>query len=87
MNTLTKCLGAVTLAIAGAAAAQTGDDPFLWLEDVQGEKALSWVKEHNAKSTALLEARKEYKPIYARTLEILDSKENIPLPELHGETV
>ena len=75
------------LAVCGAAAAQTGDDPFLWLEDVQGEKALSWVKEHNAKSTALLEARKEYKPIYARTLEILDSKENIPLPELHGETV
>ena len=71
----------------GTAAAQTGDDPFQWLEDVQGEKALAWVREHNAKSTALLEARKEYKPIYARTLEILDSKEKIPTPELLGETV
>ena len=63
------------------------DDPFQWLEDVQGEKALAWAKEHNAKSTALLEARPEYKPIYARTLQILDSKEKIPTPELLGETV
>jgi prolyl oligopeptidase len=39
------------------------------------------------KTTAVLEARPEYKQIYARTLEILDSKEKIPTPELLGETV
>ncbi|HEY3350185.1 MAG TPA: prolyl oligopeptidase family serine peptidase [Thermoanaerobaculia bacterium] len=87
MKTFTKWLAAVALAISATAAAQTGDDPFQWLEDVQGEKALAWVKEHNAKSTALLTARKEYKPIYAKTLEILDSKEKIPSPDLLGETV
>jgi len=74
-------------ALAGPAVAQGGTDPFQWLEDVQGEKALAWAKQHNAKSTALLEARPEYKPVYARTLEILDSKEKIPTPELLGETV
>ena len=26
------------------------EDPYLWLEDVMGEKAISWVKEQNAKS-------------------------------------
>ena len=72
---------------AGTALAQADDDPFQWLEDVQGEKALAWAKAHNAKSTALLEARKEYKPIYERTLQILDSKEKIPTPDLHGEVV
>lgn len=87
MKAVTRWLGALALAAAGAAAAQSGDDPFLWLEDVQGEKALIWVRQHNAKSTALLETQKEYKPIYARTLEILDSKEKIPFPELLGETV
>jgi prolyl oligopeptidase len=82
-------MAAVALAVAGtaAAAAQSGDDPFQWLEEVQGEKALDWARQHNAKTTALLEARPEYKPIYARTLEILDSKEKIPTPELLGETV
>ena len=85
-------LTAATLVFAGmaslsAAAASPDDDPFQWLEDVQGEKALAWAREHNAKAIAVLEARPEYKPIYARTLEILDSKEKIPTPELLGETV
>ncbi|HYK41612.1 MAG TPA: prolyl oligopeptidase family serine peptidase [Thermoanaerobaculia bacterium] len=74
-------------ALSGAARAQSDEDPFQWLEDVQGEKALAWAKEHNAKSTAVLEARPEYKAIYTRTLQILDSKEKIPSPELLGETV
>ena len=39
------------------------------------------------KRRAVLEARPEYAPIYKRTLEILDSKEKIPTPELLGDTV
>ncbi len=88
MRILTRAVAAAALvAAAFSAAAQTADDPFQWLEDVQGEKPLAWARQHNAKTTALLEARPEYKPIYARTLEILDSKEKIPTPELLGETV
>ena len=30
------------------------DDPFLWLEDVTGDRALAWVRERNAESTAEL---------------------------------
>ncbi|MCM3877667.1 MAG: prolyl oligopeptidase family serine peptidase [Thermoanaerobaculia bacterium] len=78
---------ALVTSAAPSMAAENGDDPFQWLEEVQGEKALAWAKEKNAKSTALLEARPEYKPIYQRTLEILDSKERIPTPELLGDTV
>ncbi|MCF8210695.1 MAG: hypothetical protein K9K38_15035 [Rhodoferax sp.] len=29
-------------------------DPYLWLEDVLGEKPLAWVRERNAVSTSLL---------------------------------
>ena len=54
---------------------------------MQGAKALAWARQHNAKTTAVLEARPEYKPIFKRTLEILDSKEKIPSPELLGEAV
>ena len=52
---------AAALAVAGLAllGAAPNDDPFQWLEEVQGEKALAWAKEHNAKSTAVLEARPE----------------------------
>ncbi len=89
MSSVLRVLTAGVLVLAGAAgaAAQSGDDPFQWLEDVQGEKALDWARQHNAKTTAVLEARPEYKPIFTRTLEILDSKEKIPSPELLGETV
>ena len=79
-------VAALTTQGAGLVAVPT-DDPFQWLEDVHGEKALAWVKEQNAKTLKVLEARPEYKPIFDRTLEILDSKEKIPTPEILGGAV
>jgi prolyl oligopeptidase len=92
MTILTRWHPAAALAVAGLAflglaPTPTDDDPFQWLEDVQGEKALAWAKEQSAKTTAVLEARPEYEQVYKRTLEILDSKEKIPTPELLGDTV
>jgi prolyl oligopeptidase len=77
----------VVMGLAALGAAPNDNDPFQWLEDVQGEKALAWAKEQNAKSTKVLEALPEYEPIYKRTLEILDSKEKIPMPSFHGGAV
>jgi prolyl oligopeptidase len=78
----------VAMALVGwAGGAVAEEDPFLWLEDVQGEKALAWAKQHNAATTKVLEAVPEYAPTFARTLQILDSKEKIPSPRLHGSTV
>ena len=31
-------------------------DPWLWLEEVQGDKALAWVRERNAQARQRLEA-------------------------------
>ncbi|MES2101959.1 MAG: S9 family peptidase, partial [Pseudomonadota bacterium] len=53
-------------------------DPFLWLEDVLGERALAWVRERNAHSQAILQARPEYEPIRAGLLEVMNAKERIP---------
>src|ERR1035437_1644411 len=53
-------------------------DPYLWLEDVLGEKSLNWVREHNAVSTSLLKARPEFEPARAKVLEVLNSKDKIP---------
>ena len=62
-------------------------DPFAWLEDVEGERALAWAKEQNARTLPELESRSEYRPIYEKTLAILDSKDKIPTPALFGTTV
>jgi prolyl oligopeptidase len=65
--------------------ASTTDDPFLWLEEVQGDKALAWVRERNAESQKVLQARPEYEPTRARLLEILNSKERVPMVARRGD--
>ena len=59
-------------------------DPYLWLEEVTGEKALNWVRAQNAISTRELEASSDFEPIRRRLLAILDSKEKIPYVTKHG---
>jgi prolyl oligopeptidase len=72
---------------AGGVGASEAEDPLMWLEEVTGQRALEWVEVQNSKSTKVLEAVPEFKPIYDRTLEILDSDERIPEPTLRGSTV
>jgi prolyl oligopeptidase len=56
----------------------TPDDPYLWLEDVSGEKPLAWVRERNAESMAALTSGTGFPALERRILSILDSKERIP---------
>jgi prolyl oligopeptidase len=60
------------------------DDPFLWLEDVTGEKPLNWVREQNAASTKELQEVPAFEAIRKRILAIMDSKEKIPYVSKHG---
>jgi prolyl oligopeptidase len=69
---------------AGPGGGDAAADPYLWLEEVGGEKALAWVKEQNALSRRELEAAPEFEPIRRRLLSILDSKERIPYVVKHG---
>ncbi|CAN5448191.1 prolyl oligopeptidase family serine peptidase [soil metagenome] len=63
---------------AASAALATNDDPLLWLEDVQGDKALAWVRARNAESQTMLEARPDYPATRDRMLALLNSKDRIP---------
>ncbi len=54
------------------------DDPYLWLEDVEGAKALDFVHAANAKSLGELQAGPAYQVLYDRLLAMLDSKDRIP---------
>ena len=53
-------------------------DPNLWLEDVQGEAALDWVRAHNDRSQAELCARPEYADFKPRLLALMNARERIP---------
>jgi prolyl oligopeptidase len=69
---------------AGAAAAQQPDQ-FLWLEEVEGRRALEWVEARNAATVAELSAHALYRPLHERTLAILDSNERIAYPSIVGD--
>ncbi len=60
-------------------------DPYLWLEDVTGEKALAWVKERNAESVAELTKSPAFAALEQRLLKILDSTDRIPFVAKAGD--
>jgi prolyl oligopeptidase len=68
----------------GFATADDLEDPYLWLEEIEGEKALSWVKERSAKDTATLEAVPVYSEIHEKLLEIYNSSDRIPSVGIRG---
>ena len=53
------------------------DDPHQWLEEVEGAKALAWVRERNGECIAAVGDPVETES-YKRILAILDSKDKIP---------
>jgi prolyl oligopeptidase len=76
---------AMTASLAAPAQTPSPDDPYLWLEEVQGEKALNWVRERNRESRAVLEKHPRFATMRSRVLEILDSKEKIPSVTRRGD--
>ncbi len=63
------------------------EDPYIWLEEVDGEKALEWAKAKSATDSAEMEAVPEFEGIHEKLLEIYNSKDRIPEPEIIGEWV
>ena len=63
------------------------EDPYLWLEDVHGEKPLAWVKEQNAKSLGVLKADPDYQKDYDNILSVLDATDRIPFGWLDHQYV
>ncbi|HEX5580630.1 MAG TPA: hypothetical protein VFX39_03570, partial [Gemmatimonadaceae bacterium] len=89
-----SCLLAAALALttAGGAHAQQANrtnstntaavpdstDPYLWLEDVTGERALDWVRARNALTERALADTPEFRRLEADIRAILDSDAKIP---------
>ncbi|MEE8335471.1 MAG: prolyl oligopeptidase family serine peptidase, partial [Candidatus Neomarinimicrobiota bacterium] len=67
--------------------AQEIEDPYLWLEEVESESALNWVKLHNGITEETLKKNSNFQEIYAKNLEIYNSKEKIPRPSFRGKYI
>ncbi|NNE34239.1 MAG: S9 family peptidase, partial [Rhodothermales bacterium] len=63
------------------------DDPYLWLEQVEDEKALEWAKKRSAQDTAVLESVAEYGEIYDELVEMYNSQDRIPAPSFQADLI
>jgi prolyl oligopeptidase len=78
---------ALALAAALPAFAADPEDPYLWLEQVDGQRAMDWVRAENAKTAAVLEKDPRYPVLYREALTIAQAKDRIPMPTVIGGQV
>ncbi|MCJ8278345.1 MAG: hypothetical protein MJK18_16015, partial [Bdellovibrionales bacterium] len=60
-------------------------DPYLWLEEVEGDKALKWVGEQNKVTLNEMTKSKRYKSLEKSALTLLQSKDKIPYVSQRGK--
>ncbi len=65
----------------------SGSDPFLWLEDVHGARAMAWVEAENAKTLRVLQNDPNFAGLYADALKIAQAKDRIPAPEFIAQDI
>ena len=62
-------------------------DPYLWLEEVEGERAMDWVLEQNSITRNALQSLPGYQTLFENTLEIYTSDDRIAFPSIRGDAI
>jgi len=81
-------LAALATAVAGVllmGAAAPDDDPYTWMEEIEGARALDWAKAENARSLPQLQNDRRYAGLYADALKIATAKDRIPTVTFAGD--
>lgn len=60
------------------------NDPRIWLEEVEGERALEWVEGQNERTFARLREDPRYNELYEQALAIYQSEDRIPYGAYYG---
>jgi prolyl oligopeptidase len=87
---------ALVLAIATPARPATPDlpsvtpgapDPFGWLEEIHGARAMAWVEQQNARTANVLEGDPRYETFHREALAIFTARDRIPDPDFLGSDI
>ncbi|MFN3521543.1 MAG: prolyl oligopeptidase family serine peptidase [Phenylobacterium sp.] len=86
MKALAPALAAALFALSlpAPSAAQDAADPFQWLEEVDGARAMAWVEGQNARTAARLEADPRYGEFLAEARAIFTAEDRIPAPSFRA---
>ena len=55
-------------------------DPWIWLEDIEGERAMEWVEARNEHSLGVLTGDPRYDDLYSTALALVEAQDRIPYP-------
>jgi prolyl oligopeptidase len=62
-----------------------GDDPYRWLEDLDGADAAGWVRERNAETVAAYAGGAAFADLRAALRQVRDAEDRIPWPGWRGD--
>ena len=65
--------------------AMADDDPYQWLEDIDGARSMDWVRQHNEATAKRLGALPSYDGLHRDALQVLDSASRVPEVQQHGK--
>ena len=79
--------GAVLIAalLTGVPYAAQDADPYVWMEEIEGAKALDWARAENARSLPQLQKDARFKGLYDDALKILTASDRIPSVSFAGD--
>ncbi len=77
-------LSSAALAGAAVTATTTADDPFTWMEEIEGQRALDWARAENARSLPVLQNDARYQGFLDEALKIVNAKDRIPAVSFSG---
>jgi prolyl oligopeptidase len=82
MKTKRLLLGLAAGTALSVSAQTSGDDPFIWLEDAHGARAMAWVEAENTKTAAVLENNALFDTLFKEARIIAEAKDRIPEPSV-----
>jgi prolyl oligopeptidase len=82
-----KRLFLLTVLVACAHQPKVAQDPYLWLEEIEGVEPLKWVETQNQKSLDSLGSAARYQKAEKEVLAILEAKDKIPTGFFQGSDI
>jgi prolyl oligopeptidase len=84
---MNKTMAAAMTAMMAVMTTANANDPYLWLEEVESEQALDWVRAQNKRSLGELESDPRFAGLYKDALSVLTSDARLAYGEIHNGQV
>jgi prolyl oligopeptidase len=75
---LAAAMSLTALTASAAIPAPTPEDPYTWMEEIEGDRAMAFARSENERSLPLLKSDARYEALRQQALTILQAKDRIP---------